>query len=495
MNNIATLPVFFVESNGQSLSQADLLSIEEIVVAQKLSAPAMCEISFSNPAHQPIEYGASLRLSIGAQKQTVFAGEVTAVEHEYNPGAAKTRIRAYDSLAQLRKRFSIKAYVQVKFHDLATEILRDLEISVAGPGDAPLWQRFIQYRQSDFDCLLEVAERAGLFLTLRGDVLQFLTLEGDGSSKTLKLGEQLLEASLQINRNDVCDSASVQGWDPSHVSKNEGVASTPRLAPRIGVPQSICSRKTLVHEATPDASHATALAQAELDYRAATEVSLAGLVEGDTDLRPGGGIRIEGGTGNFDGEYVLTEVRHTINRELGYITEFSTAAPPRRIRRSEFLTVPGTVTRIDDPEGLGRVCVSLSACNGLETDWMCVISPGAGKRKGCMTLPDVGDDVLVCCSAENPAYGVVLGSLYGAGGMPDAGIESGAVARYTLCTPGGQRVQLDDHRKVIRLENSAGSYMELTPNHVTVHSATDFTLDAPGRAIVIQANAIDFRRA
>ncbi len=139
--------------------------------------------------------------------------------------------------------------------------------------------------------------------------------------------------------------------------------------------------------------------------------------------------------------------------------------------------------------------MALTACNGLETDWMCVVSPGAGKKKGCMTLPDVGDTVLVCCSAENPAYGVVLGPVYGADGMPDTGIEAGAVARYTLCTPNGQRVQLDDAKKAIRFENSAGSYVELTPDRVTVHAATDLTLEAPGRSILIQANAIDFQRA
>ncbi len=79
--------------------------------------------------------------------------------------------------------------------------------------------------------------------------------------------------------------------------------------------------------------------------------------------------------------------------------------------------------------------------------------------------------------------------------MPDTGIEAGAVARYTLCTPNGQRVQLDDAKKAIRFENSAGSYVELTPDRVTVHAATDLTLEAPGRSILIQANAIDFQRA
>jgi phage baseplate assembly protein gpV len=358
-----------------------------------------------------------------------------------------------------------------------------------------LWQHLIQYRESDLDCLLDLADRSGLFLHLRGDALHLLTLEGDGSRMVLKLGEDLLEASLAINKNSVCDSASVQGWDPSHVSRNDGSASSPRMVSRSNTPETAVCHQILVHETTPDPSHAAALAQAELDHRAGSEVSLSGLAEGDPHLRPGCGITIKGGVGDFDGDYVLTEVRHSLDRERGYITEISSAVAPRRPRVTGFLTVPGNVSRIDDPENLGRIQVALPACNNLETDWMCVVSPGAGKKKGCMTLPDVGDTVLVCCSAENPAYGVVLGPVYGAGGMPDAGIEAGAVARYTLCTPNGQRVQLDDARRTLRIENSAGSYVELTPDRVTVHAETDLTLEAPGRSILIQANAIDFHRA
>jgi phage baseplate assembly protein gpV len=495
MSTIALLPAFSLEADGQPWSDADMLSVEEVVVVQKLSAPTMCEISLLHPARAPIEYGAPLRLFVGAQKQMVFSGEVTAVEHEYDPGGWKMRVRAYDRLARLRKSFPVKAHVQVTLRDLATELMAGLGIDIAGPGDTPLWQRFIQYRQSDLDCMLEMAERAGVFLTLRDDVLQLLSLEGDGSSKRLKLGKELLEASLQINSHDACESVLVQGWDPAHVSKNEGAASTPRLAPRTKLSSEASGQPVFANETTPDPSHATALAQAQLDIRAASEVTLWGLAEGDPELQPGCCVSVEGGVGSFDGNYVLTEVTHTLDRERGYVSEISSAVPPQRPRSKEFLTIPGTVTRIDDPENLGRIRVALSACNGLETDWMCVVSPGAGKKKGCMVLPDVEDVVLVSCSAENPAYGVVLGPVYGAGGMPDTGIESGAVARYTLCTPGGQRVRMDDSSSSIRLENSGGSYVELTPNRMTLHAATDLTLQAPGRSISIQAKAIDFERA
>ena len=253
MRAISTLPSFSIELEGELLSEADLLWVEEIVVAQKLSAPAVCEVSFVHPTRDLTSCGKSLRIFVGTPKTLLFSGDVTAVEFEYDPGGRKIRVRAYDQLARLRKQFPIKAHVQVGLKDLANEMVRDLGIKVEGSEDTPLWQRFIQHRQSNLDCLLDLADRAGLLLTLRDDVLHLLTLAGDGSTKKLKLGEDLLEASLVINQNEVCDSAAVQGWDPSHVSKNEGSASNPRVVRRSDAAEDASAyQQILVHEPTPD---------------------------------------------------------------------------------------------------------------------------------------------------------------------------------------------------------------------------------------------------
>jgi len=69
-----------------------------------------------------------------------------------------------------------------------------------------------------------------------------------------------------------------------------------------------------------------------------------------------------------------------------------------------------------------------------------------------------------------------------------------AVRRYTLLTPGGQRIQLDDGQHTICLENSGGSYCELSPQKVRVHAAVDLEIEAPGQRVVIRGKNIDFER-
>jgi phage baseplate assembly protein V len=250
-----------------------------------------------------------------------------------------------------------------------------------------------------------------------------------------------------------------------------------------------------VNEAALDDDHADALAQSELDLRAAREVTLWGVAEGDPALRPGTPIDVRGVADAVIGRYVLTAVTHTLNGRVGFISELSTLPPVPHERARSAVVAPGIVTRVDDPDNLGRIRVSLPTYGDVETDWMNVLSAAAGSNKGLMLLPDVGDHVLLLFAHEDPGEGIVLGGLYGMAGMPDSGVEGSHVRRYTLLTPDGQRICLDDARHLIHVENRGGSYVDLAPDRVTVHAAADLNIEAPGRSVTIRGMKIDFERA
>jgi phage baseplate assembly protein gpV len=152
------------------------------------------------------------------------------------------------------------------------------------------------------------------------------------------------------------------------------------------------------------------------------------------------------------------------------------------------------VIDVGDPDGLGRVRVSLPAYDNLETDWLHVIAPAAGRDKGLMMLPNTNDQVLVLFTSREPGQGVVIGGFYAPDLPYDTGVEDSSVQRYTLRTPGGHVLRLDDFGHSLRLEDSHGSYVEMTPDKVRLFANTDLEISAPGRNIVIQSNAIDFRR-
>jgi phage protein D/phage baseplate assembly protein gpV len=506
MSEIRTLPQVFVEVDGARLRSDHLRMLGEIRVQQRLSMPALCELAFFESAgsiggEPPAQVGASVKVAVRGESDPLFSGQATAVEYVYDSSHGReVRVRAYDLLHQLRKRQPVRAHVQVTLADLARQLVSDLGFSVEAAEPGPLCRRWIQYRQSDLDLLAELSDRYGLFFTLRGDVLHLTTLEGLGDAIPLTLGDSLFEARVELNADSSCRSVSAEGWDPFRVEKHAGLAETPRLGRELSEdasPAKVGSdgKWTLVDEAVQSDGEAEALAQGELDRRVGQEAVLWGVARGNPNLRPGALVEVNGVAAPVSGRYVITYVIHTIDADQAFLSEFSTAPPLACSRPRATTAALGLVTRIDDPDHLGRVCLSLPTYGGVETDWLEVMANGAGAKKGLTVLPDVGDRVLVLFARGDPAQGIVLGGLYGAEGPPDAGVEATAVRRYTFLTRGGQRIRLDDTRGAIRFENSEGSHVELTPDKIVLHARGDIEIEAPGRSIQIRGKAINFERA
>jgi phage baseplate assembly protein V len=503
VNSVLSLPEIAVEVAGRRLAADEAGALVGLRVRQRLSLPSLCEVSFlrhagAGPAPD-VQPGASLRIAVDGGD--IFEGDVTAVELAFDAAAGRTyRLRGYDRLHRLRKRQPVRAHVQVDLPELARELVGDLGLRVAAEANGPLWPKLIQFERSDFDLLAETAERCGLYFTVRGGTLHLLSLEGIGPDVPLAFEETLLEASLELNAEPVCRSVTAVGWDPARIEAHEGRTSRPRSGRRVDAespPDRVggSGERTLAGRVLADDAQAEAAAQAELDWRAAAEVIFRGVAEGDARLSPGARVELRDVEAPFQGRYVLTEVVHTVDEGRGFVSELS-SAPPAPTQRSRGADVaPGIVTRVDDPDGFGRVQVELPTHGSLETDWLAVVVPGAGPKKGLVALPAPGDRVLVVLAGGDPAHGVVLGGLYGAERPPDAGVEKNAVRRYTFTTPGGQRLRLDDGRQSIRLQVSGGSYLELRPGRVVLHAAADLDLEAPGRAIRIRGGSIDFERA
>lgn len=523
MNSVVSLPRIEVAVDGAPLAAEDARTLGTIRVQQRLSLPTLCELTFFDPegplaGAASITPGAALRITVEGFREPLFVGQVTAVDYDYGPAQGRqVHVRGYDLLHQLRKRQPVGTHVQVTLAELTRTLVSDLGLSVEATADGPVQHQLVQHRQCDLELIAELAARCGLYFTLRDDVLHILTLQGIDSPVALALGSSLLEARIDVNTDTACRRVDTSGWDPWHAEPHSGSADEPRVGRRIEVSVAQDSvggsgQRAVVDEAVQADREAEAIAQAELDRRVASEVTLWGVADGDPRLRPGTPVEVEGVATPLAGRYVLTAVTHVVDRQQGFVSEIDTAPPAVDAPVRASSTTLARVTQVEDPEGLGRVRVMLPNYGEVETDWLGVVIPGAGSGKGIVALPDVDDRVLVLFVNGDPAQAVVLGGLYGMQAPPDTGVEDGAIQRYTLVTPGGQRVQLDDAQESVRVENSDGNFLqlspeqlrvgdsngsliELTPSRCLIHSATRLEIEAPGQSVVIRGQSIDFESA
>ena len=494
MNTLQVIPTLQVAVNGAPLPQADLLGLERVMVRQQISQPARCELIFSGSLK--LVPGNDLRLALENQPTPMFEGKITAVEYSYGPSREfEMRIRGYDPLHQLRQQQAPRAHTDLTVASLAADLAAGVGLSIQAEQAGPIWKYLIQHEQSDLEFLADLADRCGLYFAVHDGALQLFTLEGIGEVLPLTLYDSLLEATFELNADTACPAVYAEGWNVLQSDPQSATASTARSQRQNVVDSGGASVRTLLNQATEDLAQAEAVAQAELDWRVAQEIELWGITEGDPRLHPGAVIRVDGVDAPLAGNYVVMEAIHTIDAEKGYLVELSTHPPARRQPRPASVTAPGIVTQIEDPLNLGRVRVRLTTFSDVETDWIAVLSAGAGTGKGLIALPNVGDYVLVLLSREDPARGIVLGGLYGVDAPPDVGLENGARRRFTLRTSSGHQIQMDDAVPSLTIQDSRGSFITLAPDKVTLHSTADLDIGAPGRKVTIHGQSIDFNRS
>jgi uncharacterized protein involved in type VI secretion and phage assembly len=178
---------------------------------------------------------------------------------------------------------------------------------------------------------------------------------------------------------------------------------------------------------------------------------------------------------------------------------------------------PAEVTDIRDPDGQGRVKVSLPwAPDGGSSRyeaWARIGTLMAGRNRGSWFIPDVADEVLVAFQAGDPRWPFVLGGLWnGKDTPPEAMDGSGANARKVIRsrngvkvtlddsdgqerlvveTPGGQKIELKDGPGSIEIVDSNGNSIKLATSGITVNAAAKVTITAATAEISVASLTVN----
>src|SRR3954452_23310424 len=165
---------------------------------------------------------------------------------------------------------------------------------------------------------------------------------------------------------------------------------------------------------------------------------------------------------------------------------------------------PALVTDLKDPDGQGRVKVSLPWAPDTGGEryeaWARLATLMAGSGRGSWFVPDVDDEVLVGFEGGDPRRPYVLGGLWngsdappesmdGAGENDKKVIRSRNGVKVTLDdtdgseqlileTPGGQKFTLHDGPGSIAVEDANGNSIKLESSGVTVNAASKVTITA-----------------
>lgn len=508
---VIAVPEVLVQVDGEPVTG---VHVAQVRVRREASTPAVCALTLAaqradglDEVGARVAAGADLAVWLDPWPDALFRGDVVTVEEHLGPDGSRSLVlHGQDRAHRWRQATRVRVLTDVTAADIVAEAASEAGLDVAAddpPEAGPRWPRVVQDGRSTLDLVTTLTARAGLWWVVDADGggVRLVRVEpGAPGEPALAVapGRGLVEAVVARTATAVHDRWRVTGWDPVTGDVVDGSGTTPHLdLDAVGSVRAETGVRAGTTTAGPD--HADALAAALAHRDALRARVLHAVVLGDPRLVPGATLRVEG-LGAGDGDHVLLQADHVVDAATGYTCVVSSAPPGLAGHEPVDRTAPSWATPADvvdvaDPDGRGRVRVSLLAYDGAESSWLPVLAVGGGGAKGLTCQPDVGDRVLVLHDPDDPGRGVVLGGVRADGAaLPGAGVADGSVVAYALGLPGGQVVRVAADGDAVVLENAAGSSVELTDAGVVVHAVGDLTLEAPGRRLLLRADRIDLER-
>ena len=151
----------------------------------------------------------------------------------------------------------------------------------------------------------------------------------------------------------------------------------------------------------------------------------------------------------------------------------------------------GVVTQNDDPEGLCRVKVSYPWHEQpRESYWARLASPMAGKQRGLVLIPEIGDEVLLAFERDDLRFPFVLGALWNGKDQPPVANSDGKNDQRLFKSRKGHRLMFDDGSKgVVELALNDGKKLRLDDDGMRFDDGKGnrFTVDSNGGALTIES--------
>ena len=537
---MSTTSGFVVEVDGSPLAADVAPLLLSAHVDDSLRLPDLFLLRFRDSeriviAKSGAKIGSKVKISVasdaGPTPQPLIEGEVTALEAEADSTGTFTVIRGYDQAHRLFRGRRTETYTQSTASDVAKKVAGRAGLAIGTvESTSTVFDHVSQGGLTDWEFLDGLARENGYEIAVRAGKFDFSkpkdankAPEAGGPTASnplvLRLGSDLLRFRSVVTSAEQVKEVQARGWDlaqkkpfvataPAKTTSAELPTVTPvDLAAKFGSPVYVATDVAYRTQAEVDGA-ATSLA-AEI---AGAFAEFEGVARGNPKLRAGTAITVNNLGAPFDGKYIITSSHHRFDAVTGYTTSISVTGRQERslygltsggaTGRAGTSIVVGVVSDANDPQGQARVKVTFPwLSDSYVSDWARTVQPGAGKDRGAMVLPEVGDEVLVAFEQADIRRPYVLGGLYNGIDTPPAGGvklidgSSGAVNRRSMVSRRGHRIDLideDGRTEGITLTTTGDKLklvMDSVATTITLHSDGKVLIEGKGGVVIDSASA------
>jgi len=437
--------------------------IRELRIQNYLRLPDTCTVAVSFPKGEPgqgepidqspFEIGAPFEVRLGAREElttsTVFEGEIVTLEPRWGAGGVELLVRAYDHSHVLMRSRRVRTFQNQTSSDIVSKLLTEAGFQdQCDPSGEP--HEFVQQdNETDWELIWRLADRSGMELVIDGRTASLRKPTAEGAIE-LEWPKTLRSFNPRVTAVQQVDEVTLRAQDPKTKQAIDVSVSSPQQVAEIGLDRAtfadafFAARTHIATEPVKSQAEGTSVAQAKLDRLANAYIAIEAATPGNPRVKAGASVKISGVGEQFSGTYPVTQAVHVFRGGSTYETSFSNApnntllaatGSGRRAGQASFASqlVLGVVTNNQDPENLGRVRVLYPALGpDAEGTWARIATPSAGKERGVLMLPVVGEEVLVGFEHDDTTRPYVLGSLFNGQDTPGEDLLHGQDGSFVV---------------------------------------------------------------
>jgi phage protein D/phage baseplate assembly protein gpV len=441
-NSSVTVPLFRILLDGVEIDPLEADAVHDIKITDWLRLPDVCTLAVgyqASPEGGPFDkldsskfvVGALLEVKMGSTDErattTLFKGEIVTVEPDFQAGGVAMVVRAYDKSHRMMRARKQRTFKNQTISDIVKKVASEHGLSLSSEASGAPLDLVFQHNETDWDFVWRLARRIG-FEFVVDDTKATFGKPKAGDEVELAYPNDLHSFRPRITSVQQVDKVNVRGFDLKAKKQVVSTKQSPNQLTEAGIKRSDVLKKfkgaqlEISGQSFSTQQEADQIAQSMLDLHANAYLAAEGSCHGNPKIKAGTKLKITGVGKDFSGIYRVAKAQHLIGTAGGYTTEFSnsvgehtllgqTAGGGNSSSRNDSI-ITGIVTNNNDPDKLGRVQVKLPAVSDLETFWVPVLVPSAGKERGLSMLPVPGEHVMVAFENGDTSYPYVLGSIF-----------------------------------------------------------------------------------
>ena len=311
----------------------DLLS--EVKVVDSLTLPDMAlvritDLKGENIDANPLKLGAKIEIKAGDMgantTESIFKGQIAAVEPEFTPQGVVISARAYDDAHKLNRQKKSRTFQQMSASDMARKVVGEAGLAAGEIKSTSVVHEFFQQsNETDWDFLWRLALMHDYEVVVTDGKLNFRPANvSAGSAVALRWGENLQTFRPRMSGIQQVDKVEVRAWDPKAKKVVNGSASSPTTTSKPGVQRSAVAKDlgggttVVTDRVATSTAEANEIAKSTLQRMADAYFEADGVAIGNPKIKAGCKVKVEG-------------VGHQVRRRVHDLLEHALLPRPPRL--------------------------------------------------------------------------------------------------------------------------------------------------------------------